>query len=92
MPCLILLEMPVLDALSVPGNAFDGNDALTLRQEVGCGREIREEKKRDNSHQCAGRPKDQENVHPTRQACGDVADSVADQSAKHCCNAVRAVV
>jgi hypothetical protein len=92
LPCLVLLEMSVLDALSISSNPLDGDDALSLIQKPGRGGKIRKEEKRNNPHQRARRSKDQENVHPPRQACGDVTDSIANQPAEHCGNAVRAVV
>ena len=92
LPCLVLFEVGVLYALAVSGHALDGDDALTLGEEVcGCG-EVGEEEDRGDAHEHAGGSEDQEDVHPPWQARFDVSDCIPDEASKHRCDAIGAVV
>lgn len=78
---LIFLEMTVLHTLPVTRDTRHGNQALLLSQELRGRREIREDQERQNASNDGEGAEDQEDVHPLRETGGDVADSVADQTA-----------
>lgn len=89
---LILFEVVVLDALLVAADAVDGNGFFALRQEPGCGGYVGQHKQRHNAPKEAQRTKDEKDVHPLRKPCGDMADSITNQAAKHGGKTVGAVV
>lgn len=92
LPCLIGLEMVIFDSLAVRCYAGNGDDTFGRREEFGCGRKIREKNKGDYAPEDGDGSEDQEDVHPFWETGGDVSDSVADETAKHGCDAVSTVV
>lgn len=89
---LVALEMVVLDALFVCGDARDGDEAFVFGQEGGGGGEVREDEEGDDAPGYGDGAEDQEDVHPLRKSGGDVSDCVADEAAEHGCDAVGAAV
>jgi hypothetical protein len=77
---LIPLEMMILDALPIGGHPLHGDGALTLVQEFGGRRQVRQHNQRPDARHDGDRTKDDEDVHPPGQTGGDMADGVADQS------------
>lgn len=84
--------MVVLNALLVPAHAVDGNGLFAVRQELRRGRQVRQDEQGDDPPEQADCPKDDKDVHPTRQSRRDMADRVANKPAKHGRQAIGAVV
>ena len=78
LPCLVGLEMMVLDTLSIGRYTTDGYLTLAFCEKFRSGGTIREEEKGHDSPRDRDRSKDQEHVHPLLEAGFDMPDCVAD--------------
>ena len=92
LPRLLLLEMMVLDALAIAGHPLDSNDAFSLVQKLGGGREIGQDQQRHHAPRDTAAAEDEEDVHPLRQPRRDVAHRIPDQPTEHGRHAVGAIV
>ena len=92
LPCLVHLEVFILDSLPVARNPFDSNPTLLLGKEFRCSRQVREKEQDHNPYYCACRAEYQEDIHPAGQPSLYMAYCVANQSAEHCCDAISAII
>jgi hypothetical protein len=90
---LILLEMGVLDSLSVGSHTLHSDISFSFGQEF-CGRwYIGEEEENDDTPDDADAAEDDEDIHPAFEgAGGNVSNCVAQEATDHGCDAIGAVV
>jgi len=70
--------MLILDSLPVGRYSVDRNKAFVWREEFSGRGQIGEDEQRDDTPEHGYGAEDEEDIHPFRQACCDVAYGVAD--------------